>query len=132
MKNAMLVTVKYALFVAGSVVALAASAQEKTLHDGVFTEAQAKAGEAVYEQRCVTCHDMQYYSNVLSSWQSQPLLYLWEAIMGQMPADNPGSMMFSEYTEVLAYILDGNGFPAGDTPLDPDQGMDQIKIVAPD
>ena len=109
----------------------AAVAQEKTLKDGVYTEAQAKAGESVYQSNCSTCHDMKFYENTLRSWNSQPLLYLWETIMGTMPADNPGAMMFEEYTDVLAYILSESGFPAGDVPLDPDKGMDQISIVRP-
>ena len=109
----------------------AAFAQDKTLRDGVFTEAQAKAGQGVYESSCKNCHDMKFYENTLKSWNSQPLIYLWETIMGTMPADNPGSMMFEEYTDVLAYILSENGFPAGEAPLDHDSGMDAISIVAP-
>ncbi len=108
-----------------------AFAQNKTLRDGVYTEAQAKAGEMVYESNCKTCHDMKFYENTLRAWNSQPLLYLWETIMGTMPADNPGSMMFEEYTDVLAYILSQSGFPAGDVSLDHDQGMESIDIVTP-
>ena len=108
-----------------------ASAQPKTLNDGVFTVEQAKAGEMVYEASCKTCHDMKFYQNTLKSWNSQPLMYLWETIMGTMPADNPGSMMFEEYTDVLAYILSEAGFPAGEVPLDHNQGMDTISIVSP-
>jgi len=106
-------------------------AQEKTLSDGVFTEAQANAGQSVYDANCRTCHDMKFYENTLKSWNSQPLIYLWETIMGTMPADNPGSMMFEEYTDVLAYILSENGFPAGEKPLDHNEGMESISIVAP-
>ncbi|MBL4820930.1 MAG: cytochrome c [Gammaproteobacteria bacterium] len=108
-----------------------ASAQPKTVKDGVFTAEQALAGEMVYESNCKTCHDMKFYKNTLRSWNSQPLVYLWETIMGTMPADNPGSMMLKEYTNVLAYILSENGFPSGDVALDPDHGMDAISIVSP-
>ena len=108
-----------------------AFAEGKTLNDGVYTEAQAKVRAMVYDSNCKTCHDMKFYENTLRSWNSQPLVYLWETIMGTMPADNPGSMMFEEYTEVLAYILSEAGFPAGETPLDPDDGMDAISIVRP-
>jgi mono/diheme cytochrome c family protein len=116
---------------AGFLAAPLGYAQEKTLKDGVFTAAQAEAGQAVYESKCKTCHDMKFYETTLRSWNSQPLVYLWETIMGTMPADNPGSMMFEEYTDVLAYILSENGFPAGEQPLDHNQGMDAIAIVAP-
>jgi len=74
---------------------------------------------------------MRFYRDTLRSWNNQPLLYLWEAVMGTMPADNPGSLMYEEYTDVLAYILHENGFPAGESELDPDNGMDQISILSP-
>tara|TARA_Y100000294_G_C8482770_1_gene307475 strand:+ start:510 stop:902 length:393 start_codon:yes stop_codon:yes gene_type:complete len=109
----------------------AALAQHKTVNDGVFTEAQVTSGEVVYEAQCSTCHNMRFYTDTLKSWNNQPLLYLWESIMGTMPADNPGSLMLEEYTDVIAYILSENGFPTGDTKLDPDDGMDLINIQSP-
>ena len=108
-----------------------AAAQDKTVNDGVFTEGQVSSGQIVFDAQCKTCHNMRFYRDTLRSWNNQPLLYLWESIMGTMPADNPGSLMFEEYTDVIAYILSENGFPAGDTKLDPDNGMDSIAIVAP-
>lgn len=106
-------------------------AQDKTVEDGVFTEEQVAAGQMVYDAQCKTCHNMRFYRDTLRSWNNQPLLYLWEAVMGTMPADNPGSLMYEEYTEVIAYILHEQGFPTGDTKLDPDNGMDQISIKSP-
>ena len=108
-----------------------AAAQDVTVKDGVFTEAQVSSGQVVYDAQCKTCHNMRFYRDTLRSWNNQPLLYLWESIMGTMPADNPGSLMFEEYTDVIAYILSENGFPAGETKLDPDNGMDSISIIAP-
>ena len=115
----------------GSLISQAGIAQEKTVKDGVFTEAQVTSGQIVYDSQCKTCHNMQFYRDTLRSWNNQPLLYLWESIMGTMPADNPGSLMFEEYTDVIAYILSENGFPTGDTELDPDNGMEQINILTP-
>jgi mono/diheme cytochrome c family protein len=116
---------------AGMSIGPAAMAQDKTVNDGVFTAGQVSSGQAVYEAQCKTCHNMRFYRDTLRSWNNQPLLYLWENIMGTMPADNPGSLMYEEYTDVIAYILHENGFPAGEATLDPDSGMDKIKIVAP-
>lgn len=106
-------------------------AQRKTVRDGVFTQAQVDAGKPVYDSVCRNCHDMRFYRDALRSWNNQSLLWFWESILGTMPADNPGSLMDREYTEVVAYILAEQGFPAGETPLDPDAGMDQINIVQP-
>ena len=115
----------------GLLISRAGIAQEKTVKDGVFTEAQVTSGQIVYDSQCKTCHNMQFYRDTLRSWNNQPLLYLWESIMGTMPADNPGSLMFEEYTDVIAYILSENGFPTGNTELDPDNGMEQINILTP-
>jgi alcohol dehydrogenase (cytochrome c) len=106
-------------------------AQDRTVNDGIFTEAQVNAGEVVYDASCKTCHNMRFYRDTLKSWNNQPLIYLWETIMGTMPADNPGSLLLEEYTDVIAYILSENGFPAGDMKLDPDNGMDVIHILSP-
>lgn len=108
-----------------------ALAQEKTVKDGVFTQAQVDAGKAVYDSSCKNCHNMRFYRDTLRSWSNQPLLYLWENILGTMPADNPGSLMLDEYTDVIAYILNENGFPTGETKLDPDANMGDIDIVSP-
>ena len=115
----------------GLLLSQAGIAQEKTVKDGVFTDAQVTSGQIVYDSQCKTCHNMQFYRDTLRSWNNQPLLYLWESIMGTMPADNPGSLMFEEYTDVIAYILSENGFPTGNTELDPDNGMEQINILTP-
>ncbi len=106
-------------------------AEDLTVKDGVFTAEQVSSGQQVYDSQCKTCHNMRFYRDTLRSWNNQPLLYLWENIMGTMPADNPGSLMFEEYTDVIAYILSENGFPAGELKLDPDNGMDSIKILSP-
>jgi mono/diheme cytochrome c family protein len=119
------------LFSAGLVFGVQSAAQAQTVEDGVFTQAQVDSGKVVYDASCKSCHNMRFYRDMLRSWNSQPLLYLWENILGTMPADNPGSLMYEEYTDVIAYILHEQGFPTGDTPLDPDNGMEDISIVAP-
>jgi hypothetical protein len=109
----------------------AAFGQGKTVDDGVFTQLQVDAGKPVYDNSCKTCHDMRFYRDALKSWDGQPVLWMWEAILGTMPADNPGSLMLEEYTDVVAYILSENGFPVGEEALDPDLNMGDILIVSP-
>ena len=105
--------------------------QSKTVDDGVFTQMQVDAGKPVYDNSCKTCHDMRFYRDALKYWDGQPVLWMWEAILGTMPADNPGSLMLDEYTDVVAYILSENGFPVGEEALDPDINMGDILIVSP-
>ncbi len=119
------------LMLGSLVLACTSTAQDKTINDGVFTQAQVDAGQVVYDASCKTCHDMRFYRDTLKSYDKQPVLWLWETMLGTMPADNPGSLMLEEYTDVIAYILSENGFPTGDTKLDPDNGMDEIHILSP-
>lgn len=107
------------------------NAQQKTVKDGVFTEAQAAAGQTVYDRSCMGCHPVKFYTEILRARRDRPLIDLWYSIIGEMPQDNPGSLLDQEYTDVLAYILSENGFPSGDTALDPNNGMEQINIVSP-
>ena len=123
--------VKIILALTSLVLSQIVMAQDKTVNDGVFTAAQAATGKSVYDNSCKTCHDMRFYRDILKSYNNQPVLWLWESILGTMPADNPGSLMLEEYTDVIAYILSENGFPAGDAMLDPDNGMDAIKVLSP-
>ncbi|MDT8427737.1 MAG: cytochrome c [Pseudomonadales bacterium] len=97
---------------------LGASADgEMTVNDGIYTAAQAESGKPLFEQRCSTCHNADFYKGVLQGWNGQPVQYLIETIMSSMPADNPGSLFDNEYEQIMAYIFSITGYPEGDSPL---------------
>lgn len=108
-----------------------ALAQQRTIADGVYTEAQAESGEQVYQEHCLGCHNERFYRQAWSGWENRTVEQFWFYIVGEMPQDNPGFLSDQEYTDVTAFIFSILGFPAGDTALDPYDGMDQIKIVLP-
>jgi mono/diheme cytochrome c family protein len=125
------------LSVVATLAALAAfslsAAQAATIKDGVYTAEQAEAGQAIYERRCGACHSVDFYKTTFANRNNQPLLFMFEEILGTMPADMPGSLMDDEYEKVLAHILSITGFPAGDAPLSYSNGsMANIAIVRPD
>lgn len=104
-----------------------------TIKDGVYTSEQAQAGEPIFQSRCSSCHNADFYKNALSNRNNQPLLFLFEEILGTMPADNPGSLMDDEYEKIVAHILSITGFPAGEKPLNyADGSMGNISIVRPE
>jgi hypothetical protein len=49
-------------------------------------------------------------------------------ISTQMPVNNPGSLSKNQYTQVLAFILAKNGYPAGSVPLDAAH-LDQVALL---
>jgi hypothetical protein len=105
-------------------------AQQKTIQDGVFTEAQISTGKIAYDTGCLVCHNTKFFTDIWSGWQDRTLMNFWNFIVAEMPSDNPGSLLDQEYTDAIAYILWDLGFPSGETALDPLSGMDEIIIVA--
>ncbi len=104
-----------------------AAAQELTVWDGVYTEAQARRGEPVYEAECSECHgpamegiDMApglAGGDFVWNWDGLPLGDLFERIRISMPQADPTSVTRAQKTDILAYMLEMSGYPAGDTEL---------------
>jgi mono/diheme cytochrome c family protein len=100
-----------------------ASAQSTVL-DGVYTGAQAARGEDAYRTHCVGCHEGNEPDGPLLTgidfvdrWREDRLGSLFTHIRTEMPGNQPGSLSESTYVEILAFLLEANGLPAGSTPL---------------
>ncbi|MFT4861440.1 MAG: hypothetical protein ACI95C_000650 [Pseudohongiellaceae bacterium] len=105
------------------------SAQNTTTAEGVFTLEQASAGEVTYNASCKTCHDIKFYRDIWSYWEQRSLEGFWSRIVSEMPSENPGSLLDEEYTNIVAFILSDLGYPAGNSVLDPYNGMAEITIA---
>ncbi|MGH1471335.1 MAG: hypothetical protein ACRBCS_09090 [Cellvibrionaceae bacterium] len=101
----------------------------KTIKDGVYTEAQAQEGKKVFDQFCNACHVKEFYQAKLMSWKGAPLIELYDSMSATMPEDNAGGLMLQEYTDVMAYILSLLEHPAGDKPLDHNDGSMSSIII---
>jgi len=120
-----------------------ASAQSATTAAGiVYSEAQAKRGETVYTRDCASCHgaDMAGDGQTPSltgkdfnlQWSGMPLSDLFDRIHATMPADNPGRLTPAEVADVIAFILNKAGLPAGAAELPADvAALKQLKYAAP-
>jgi len=118
-----------ALTTAGLLLALAATGAMRSVNDGVYTETQAEAGEALYTQHCLLCHDKKYFRPVLQRMEGQPLGILYTVMSTSMPESNPGILSEKENVEILAYILSLSRYAAGDTELDyRDGALDDLLI----
>ena len=70
-------------------------------------------------------------SDFIVFWTELPVGSLFERIRVSMPEDGPGRLTDEEYTDVVAYLLDANDYPAGDQELPADKtALDMIMIVA--
>jgi mono/diheme cytochrome c family protein len=103
------------------------AAESQSVWDGVYTEEQARRGEALYQKDCSTCHGDRLNGTgeapalsgggFLSNWNGLTVGDLFERIRKTMPQDKPARLTRQEKADVLAYILSFNKFPAGKSEL---------------
>ena len=115
-----------AAIAAVAVTALSAAAPQTTW-DGVFSKAQVVAGDMVYQQHCSTCHGAELEggedapplagAQFSTIWEGRMLGELLNRTERRMPKDAPGSLGREAYVDILAFLLDKNGFPAGSSKL---------------
>jgi mono/diheme cytochrome c family protein len=93
---------------------------------GVYTAEQAKAGAAIFAAQCSACHGAKLEGNsapplagpdFISKWSGESADDLRDVIATQMPFTAPGSLKPDQVLAVLAYILQQNKYPAGDSAL---------------
>lgn len=104
----------------GAVPAGGAAAQPGgTVADGVFTTEQVSRGEQTFRDVCSACHDTVEFSGgrFRFTWVGLTAGDLFDTIATLMPEGDPGSLSPAQYAAVVAYLLDLNGYPAGETPL---------------
>ena len=91
----------------------------RSAREGVYTAEQAREGAAIFEQHCSRCHSAQEYRSerFRTKWTSRTLHDLYGVVSTTMPFDQPASLLATQYAEILAFILEVNGFPPGDVPL---------------
>src|SRR5690606_10264004 len=100
--------------------------------DGWFRPEQSASGEEHYLQHCVRCHGVTLEGVIgqtppltgpqfRSRWRYLTLNRLFQYTRSMMPLDAPASLQDETYVQILAYMLDVNGFPSGDDPLRSDR-----------
>lgn len=111
---------------------LEAQSSEASTAEGVFTEDQADRGKEVFEWVCSECHLPAEFKGIIDDWAGSSVFDVYDGIRTTMPEDGPGSLRNQEYIDVVAYILDLNGVPAGSGELasEPDL-MRDIRVAAP-
>lgn len=118
------------------------AAQERTVWDSVYSAAQAERGQQAYAKECARCHAAELTgadaapaltgSAFTSAWNGQLLELLHERIQTAMPTDTPGVYSKALVTDVVAYLLKYNGFPAGSAELSHENGqLRAVRFVVP-
>jgi S-disulfanyl-L-cysteine oxidoreductase SoxD len=100
-----------------------------------YTFEQAGRGQGAYVEHCASCHspDLRARSTYISLYANPALkgAFFWDRWDGQsvhtlllvieqtMPLDAPGSLDGHTYADIMAFILQENGFDPGDRELPP-------------
>ena len=101
-------------------------AQDKTVWDGVYTEAQATRGEALWTDKCAKCHGPDMSGGDAPSlvgaefggnWDDLSLGDLADRVRVSMPQDNPQSLTREQTADLISLILKSNNVPPGKTDL---------------
>jgi mono/diheme cytochrome c family protein len=104
----------------------------RTTWDSIYSVAQAGRGESSYAKTCARCHGAALGggdeatplvgSSFLGNWNGQAVSDLQKRIIETMPSDTVGIYDRKLVTDVIAFMLKANGFPAGaaDLSVEPD------------
>jgi mono/diheme cytochrome c family protein len=108
-------------------------AQEKTVWDGIYTDEQANRGKQLYSDACASCHGPELTGGEMApplvggdftaDWNGLTVGDLFDRIRISMPQNAPGSLTGAQNADVLAFVLQVNKFPAGQTELAKDAMM---------
>lgn len=114
----------------------------ESIWDGIFTEKQVVRGEFTYQKSCAECHMHDLSGHEMASplvgavftfrWRNKSIAALFESIRTTMPQTAPGSLGDQEYLDIIAFLLDENGYPKGLRQLNYDLGkLSRYKIERP-
>jgi quinoprotein glucose dehydrogenase len=110
--------------------------------DGVYSLSQAAAGGAVYSRECALCHGAELEGAeggpalagqaFRDNWATLSLGEFYELTRATMPVTKPAGLADSEYTSVVAFILNRNAYAAGSSDLDANiASLNAISFVEP-
>jgi mono/diheme cytochrome c family protein len=106
---------------------------ERSVWDTTYTQAQAARGQTVFRTVCSSCHTPAQFAgpSFLAAWDGGTAYELFQTLRSAMPQDNPGGLPREQYLEVIAYLFQLNGFPAGARELPADSAeLRHIRIDA--
>jgi mono/diheme cytochrome c family protein len=112
---------------------------ERSVWVGVYSDEQAKRGATAYRESCARCHlenlkgsDMApaLLGDVfINQWDSKTVRAFYGRILSTMPADDPGNLDEKAVLDIVAYLLQANGYPPGSTAIENAEQAQWITIT---
>ena len=107
---------------------------------GIYTASQSERGKAAFEKNCSHCHNADLAGSTrapslkgdrfMGDWFDTNVYTLFTKLRDTMPATYPETVADGVKLDILTYLLQANGFPAGDIELRLNQKeLENIPIV---
>jgi quinoprotein glucose dehydrogenase len=115
------------------------SAATRSVWEGVYSNEQVSRGKKAFNSLCARCHGEGLLGNddspalveadFLKDIEGKTVGSLVERTRKTMPSDGPGKLSRQQCTDITAYVLSSNGFPAGKSELQTNpESQNQILI----
>ncbi len=113
-------------------------ARPASVWDGVYTSEQAVRGRAAYDASCSGCHGADLAGRrdnralagdrFWQDWGEDSLGVLFSVVRKTMPRGASGSLADDTYLDIVAYVLQKNGYPEGDRELTA-ASVDAVRVI---
>jgi mono/diheme cytochrome c family protein len=118
--------------------------QERTTKDKIYSKEQAARGAALFGKTCAPCHDASKKTPdktpgpplvgtgtmFVENWKDHTIGEIFTTILTTMPNDGSVVLTESDTADLVAHLLQANGYPEGPDALKFDAAAKAIKIVA--
>ena len=117
---------------------VSAQAPQPRIWQGVYTQAQAERGKTTFSTACVRCHGADLAGTTapslkgerfLTTWGGETVTRLFEKIRDTMPPNFGTILDDSTKLDIVTYILQTNGYPAGSRELALGNELAAIQIL---
>ncbi len=123
-----------ALALAGLLAACSAHPAPAGKTPALFRAEQAEAGEQAYLASCSACHGVRLDGGAGPPLRGERMRAraqaahlrvgdMFSTIAQQMPLNQPASLTEQQYVDIMAYVLESNGYPAGTAALTHDDAL---------
>jgi hypothetical protein len=126
-----------------------AAPRPRTVWDGAYTDTQAERGRTAYEASCARCHTLSPLPETTQPaagnggsvtgekfwrmFQQRSVGDLLAYLKKFMPnGAQAGTLPAATYNDLVALILQANGFPSGAAEVSPEAGIADIQIIPKD
>jgi quinoprotein glucose dehydrogenase len=108
---------------------------------GIYSTAQAMRGQSVYGAKCSACHGVDLSggdhapplkgARFWREWDQETVRTLYSRIISTMPPSDPGSLESKDVIDIVTYLLQSNGLPAGEKSIEDPNQLNVIRLKGP-